>query len=177
MTFDVAPIVEGHGDVAALPVLLRRMGPSLNIKRPVRFPKSRLLIDDHLRRAVEIAASNITARGAVLLVMDADESCAATLGPELEAKLNSIAPKHTSRVVLPVREFEAWIVGGDLSYEVGDPESCGDLKRRIRQHRGVYGESVDQPRLISSVDLTILEQRSRSFRRLRKVVDEFLTLQ
>lgn len=75
--------------------------------------------------------------------------------------------------MLPVREFEAWIVGGDSAYGVTDPDNAGDLKGRIQTRYGVYRETVDQPRLIALSDLDLLAKCSRSFRRLRKVVDEF----
>lgn len=173
MTFDVAPIVEGHGDVAALPVLLRRLAPELSVKRPVRFPRSRLLIDEHLKRAAQIAASNITDSGAVLLMIDADEDCAAQLGPQLEQQLARLLPQHMCRVVLPVREFESWIVGGYSDFDVDDADCTGDLKGLIRDRRGVYSEAVDQPRLISNASIELLVHRSRSFRRLQSVIREF----
>lgn len=172
MTFIIAPIVEGHGDVAAVPVLLRRMAPMLLVRRPVRFPRSRLLQEEHLSRAARIAEANIDEDGAVLLVLDADDDCAATLGPELESKLQSAIPNRICRTALAVREFEAWIVGGITTYNTIDPDSTGNLKGLIRDRLGVYGETADQARLIASADLEVLEQRSRSFRRLCKVVRE-----
>lgn len=171
MSFVVAPIVEGHGDVAAVPVLLRRMAPSLLVARPVRFPRSQLVVEAHLCRAAAIANANIGERGAILLVMDADEDCAASLGPELEARLADKFPGRTCRVVLVVREFEAWIVGGDPKYQVDDADSAGDMKGRIREALGLYKETADQPRLIAKSDIDRLTRVSRSFRRLRKVVD------
>lgn len=173
MSFTVAPIVEGHGDVAALPLLLRRMAPSLDVKRPVRCPKTRLLIPEHLRRAATIAAANILGRGAILLVFDANGDCAAELGPKLEAHLREMVPNRPCRAALAVREFEAWIVGGDAAYGAGDADTAGDLKGRIRRRHGVYSETADQPRLVARSDLALLEERSRSFRRLAKVVREF----
>jgi hypothetical protein len=173
MSFVVAPIVEGHGDVGAVPVLLRRLDSALQVKTPVRFPRSRLLIDDHLSRAARIAAANIRGPGAVLLIIDADEDCAARLVPNLEQRLRGMLPHVPCRVVLPVREFEAWIVGGDPAYLNENPDESGDLKGRIRTRLGTYSETVDQPRLIATADLELLAARSRSFRRLQKVVAEF----
>lgn len=175
MNFTIAPIVEGHGDVDAVPLLIRRISPSLIVKRPVRFPRNRLIENKHLERAARIAASNIADRGAVLLVMDADEDCAAKLGPDLERRLECILPRRLCRVVLVVREFEAWIVGGHAAFGIADPDQAGDLKGRIRSQFGVYKETVDQPRLIAEADLELLMERSRSFRRLKKVLDEFST--
>ncbi|CAG0990832.1 hypothetical protein PHYC_02287 [Phycisphaerales bacterium] len=164
MNFTIAPIVEGHGDVAALPVLIRKLLPGAAVARPVRFPRSRLTgTEGHLERAVRIAAANIAERGLVLLVVDADESCAATLGPELLGRMRSGAGSLPCIVAIPVREFEAWIVGGIESYGVMDPDS-GDLKGRIKDSEGQYLETVDQPRLSAAIDVELLYGRSRSFR-------------
>lgn len=174
MSFIVAPIVEGHGDVAALPVVLRLINAALIVAKPVRFPRTRLLQSVHLVRAARIAAANVPGHGAVLLVMDADEDCAATLGPELQQRLaECLPPSLPARVVLAVREFEAWIVGGDVQYKFDDPDAAGRLKDRIKAAHGKYSETADQPRLAARIDVQRLTEQSRSFRRLRKVVEEF----
>jgi hypothetical protein len=174
MSLVVAPIVEGHGDVAALPVLLRLLNPAIQVRTPVRFPKTKLLIEEHLRRAVRIAASNVVDEGALLVVIDADEDCAAQLARELQQRISKILPERQARVVFAVREFEAWIVGGIADFKVPDPDHAGHVKDRIREKFGVYKETVDQPRLIAAADVAMLTQRSRSFRRLRKVIDELV---
>jgi len=175
MSVEIAPIVEGHGDVAALPVLLRAIEPLLIVRRPVRFPRTRLLDEGHLERAARIAASNIVHHGVVLLVVDADDDCAAELSVWFAEKLRNRLPDVASRVVLAVHEFEAWIVGGDDAYGVTDADSAGRLKERIRERHGVYSETADQARLIARADLELLQERSRSFRKLRKVVAELLS--
>jgi hypothetical protein len=173
MSFVVAPIVEGHGDFHAVPVLLRNMAPDLQVARPVRGARSRLVDEAHLVRAGQIAAANIFDRGAVLLIIDADEDCAAQLGPQLRSWLERSLPDRVCRVAVAVREFEAWIVGGRQEYGVVDPDRAGRLKQRIEERLGAYKETVDQPKQIAAADLALLEGRSRSFRHLRKVVTEF----
>lgn len=175
MSFVVAPIVEGHGDVAAVPLLLRRMAPELAVARPVRCPRTRVVRNDYLIRMARIANANIQDRGAVLVLFDADQDCAAQLGPELESELAKSFPDRLCRVVLAVRGFEAWIAGGDASYGLDDADSAGNLKSRIRQaNNGLYQKTVDQPKLIAKADLTRLGQVSRSFGKLFKVVGEFV---
>jgi hypothetical protein len=78
------------------------------------------------------------------------------------------------RAVLAVRGFEAWIFGGDASYSMKNADMAGELKDRIKATEGVYRKAVDQPRLIAKADLERLAGLSRSFQRMRKVVDEFL---
>lgn len=171
----IAPIVEGHGDVPAIRVLLQKLAPALRIARPVRMPRSPRLIPEHLDRGAKIARSNIRGRGAVLPVLDADEDCAGRLGPSLEQQLRQSVQDCSGRVVLAVREFESWIVGGDIRYAVDNPDSTGGLEDRIRAaHGGLYSDTLDQPRLIATADVARLKQNSRSFRRLAKVLEEFV---
>ena len=85
----VACIVEGHGEVRAVPLLLRRIAqefdPSLvlDVLPPLRVPRSRLIKKDELERAVEFAARKTGGRGAVLLLIDSDDDCPAQVGPSL----------------------------------------------------------------------------------------------
>jgi len=173
MSYVVAPIVEGHGDVAAVRVLIARLAPQLRVARPVRMPRQRLVLPEHLSRAAQIARANILDRGALLLMLDADEDCAASLGPKLQATLMKSVSGCLCRVVLPVREFEAWIVGGTAGFSVDNPDSAGNPKRRIREAcNGVYSETADQARLTATADLVRLHAVSRSFRKFEKVIAE-----
>jgi hypothetical protein len=91
----------------------------------------------------------------------------------LERQLSGPFPNRICRVALAVREFEAWIIGGDPAYGIDDADRAGQLKERISQRMGIYKETVDQPKLIAAANLSSLQQRSRSFRRLTKIVREF----
>jgi hypothetical protein len=169
VSFTVAPIVEGHGDVAAIPLLIRGLAPAVQVARPVRFPKTRLVIATELARAVSIARANIrdAAAGLVLLVLDADEDCAAALGPELLKTMRAASGGVDCFVAIAVREFESWIVGGHPDIDVAEPEVAGKPKDRIaRVNDGLYKETADQPRFTSAIDPARLRARCRSFRRL-----------
>lgn len=89
MGTSVGCIVEGHGEVEAVPVLIRRIAAAvdptlvLRIPHPIRIPRSRLVKPGELERAVELAARQVGARGAVLVVLDADDDCPAQRAPEL----------------------------------------------------------------------------------------------
>lgn len=169
MSFTIASIVEGHGDEPSLPVLLRRLVPTARVARPVRFPKTKLLAAEGLTRAVAIARANIRKgeAGMILVVIDADEDCAAELGPGLLQRVKASAYDVECFVALAVHEFESWIVGGHPELDVEDPESAGKPKDRIAQvNGGRYKETVDQPRFTAAIDPERLRARSPSFRRL-----------
>ena len=56
----IQPIVEGHGDVAAFPVLLRRLVAearawSIGIGRPIQVPRGKLVQQAEVERAVLLA--------------------------------------------------------------------------------------------------------------------------
>ena len=57
---NIQPIVEGDGEVAALPVLLRRLiqianAYPLGVNRPIRRPRTELVREDGVRKAVLLA--------------------------------------------------------------------------------------------------------------------------
>jgi hypothetical protein len=62
MVTRIAPIVEGHGDVLAVPLLIRRIAAELDptafvhVERPIRRPRYTLVRPGELEQAVEVAA-------------------------------------------------------------------------------------------------------------------------
>ena len=181
--FALATIVEGPGDVAALPVLLRRLRPGWSILRPIRLPRSKLLgvpnpadinhqVLDRYVQTANAAIDEQGAAGGILLVYDADDDCPRELGP----KLREIARRSTRnqcQVVMCMREFEAWILAGQPEQTLPDPELPRDPKGLLRQRLGVYSETADQPRLAAAIDIDRARQSSRSFRYLLTALDRF----
>ncbi len=110
-----------------------------------------------------------------MLLLDADEDCAAQLGPNLDRALSvsAIAAARPVRAVVAVREFETWILGGVATVEVADADALGAAKDRLRAMHGRYRETADQARLIAAADLDLVRTRSRSFQKLLKTLDEF----
>jgi hypothetical protein len=174
LSYTIAPIVEGYGDVPAIRVLLNRMAPHLAVSNPVRQARGKLVQRDGLRHAVSIAAANVTEQGAILLLLDADEDCAATKAGELQGWLTADFHHILCRVVFVVREFEAWIVGGDPQYGVENPDAAGNLEGRIKEVYGRYKKTVDQPRHPARDDLQRVRANARSFQKFDKVVCEII---
>ncbi|MCC7389901.1 MAG: DUF4276 family protein [Phycisphaerales bacterium] len=178
MTYTIATIVEGHGDVQALPTLLRRLfaeEPGFGFARPIRAGRAAMLDPEKLPKYLSMAEANIRemgGRGAILLLLDADDDCAAQLGPDLGRSVSAIAGARPVRVVLAVREFETWILGAVAAIESPDTDALGAAKDRLRSMHGRYSETADQARLIAKADLDLLRTRSRSFRKLLKTLDE-----
>lgn len=77
----IQPIVEGYGDVAAFPVLLRRLVDEaqvwgVGIGRPIRRPRNRLVKEAGVRQAVRLALVQPDC-GGVFILLDGETDCPA----------------------------------------------------------------------------------------------------
>ena len=123
------PIVEGYGDVAAVPILIRRICTELlvdvvpHVLAPIRQPRNRLLndVEGCLGNAANLAVGKLRqhyvrdAKDLILILVDADESCAAQLGPDTLVKATSHRSDADIAVVFAVMEYETWFVAGAAS--------------------------------------------------------------
>jgi hypothetical protein len=120
-------VIEGKGEVAATPLLIRRICNemfgvfALKTARPVRITKSRLVRPGELERAVQLAQSTNQPGGPILVVVDADEDCPATLGPSLRSRTLACDQPRNISIVIPKYEFETWFLTA--------AESLGGLRR------------------------------------------------
>lgn len=188
----VATIVEGDGEVAALPVLLRRFSAWLTplaqaprILTPIKVPRDKLLRrPDELSRYLQLAALKCGECGLILILLDADDECPAILGAELRNRAHALVPHRTVAVVLANREFEAWFIASAPSLEgyrgfsvgaqpVPPAEIPRDAKGWMKQRMASrsYGPTTDQPAFAARLDLEMARSNSRSF---RKLADEWL---
>lgn len=184
----IASIVEGHGEVAALPVLFRRLVADWSIAGPVEFPTPiRVKRDRFLNQAkefdrfVELAASKAGPGGRVMILLDADDDCPAMLGPRLLEKARAVHRDIPFGVVLANREFEAWFIaaGASLSPKpelavLPDAEKVRGAKEWVETNllRCSYAETLHQPSFSARMDLQAalaapsFAKLCRDFRRL-----------
>ena len=112
-------VVEGKGEIDAVPLLVRRICNDIlgmyavRTTRPVEITKSRLVRAGELERAIRLAQR--IALGPVLVILDADEDCPAILGPELKSRSIAIIPPQNVSVVIPKCEFETWFIAAAQS--------------------------------------------------------------
>ena len=156
----IATIVEGHGEVEAVPILLRRIAESvspetaLEIPRPIRIPRNKVVRAGELERAIGLAAARAGADGCILLLLDADDDCPARLAPRLLERAVAARRDRDIRVVLAKMEYEAWFLAAAISLGIGqdieppdDPEAVRDAKGWLsaRMTRGQpYRETIHQ---------------------------------
>lgn len=183
----VACIVEGHGEVVAVPLLLRRLAVlrtpliGIEISQPIRVHRDRFLNrDEEFSRYLRLAGSKCGEQGWVLVLLDADDDCPAQLGAQTLERARSILPEHSISVVFANREFESWFIGAAASLTnfrgfvarpadlTIDPEVPRDAKGWIRERvfSRSYGETTDQPAFAARMDIQQAIDRCRSFRKL-----------
>lgn len=193
---NILPIVEGHGEVNAVPLLIRRIAARhhsvvpVNVLRPIRIGKDSLVQPNGLERAVELAARQTAQGDGILVLLDADDDCPAELGGQLLERARRTRADREIRVVLANREFEAWFLAsarslqgkrglrGDLE-PPPDPEAIRDAKGWLSKNSGVghsYKPTIDQPALSQLIDLDEAAL-ARSFVKFRKEVLSLIGVQ
>ena len=181
---NIQPIVEGHGEVAALPVLLRRLVTeaqvwSINIGRPIRRKRNQLMSEAEVNTAVKLARLQSECC-AVLILFDGDSDCPAELGPQVQHWAAASACNLPCEVVIAHREYEAWFLAAIESLrghptvrnDAGlhpNPERHRDAKGQLEnrmQNRISYQERIHQPAFSAKFSLPDAYRWSRSFRKL-----------
>ena len=121
----VISIVEGKGEVEAVPVLLRRIATCVlpnghvNVPRPIRVQRNKILKDDQLERTVEFAARKLGQgeQGGILILLDADDDCPREIAAEMLSRAHAVRPDRGIRVVLAKREYETWFLAAAHSID------------------------------------------------------------
>lgn len=183
----VVPIVEGHGDAAAIPVLLRRLvdlakaWDAVRIGQPIRCNRNQLLQEAQLRKRVRVARLREDC-GAIMVVFDSDRDCPVErAGQVREWAVAEAAPGYCD-VVLAQREYEAWFLATVESLRthrsvksdavsLPHPESPLDAKGRLEAMMRIsYSERTHQPAFSAIFCMADAYACCRSF---RKLVDSF----
>lgn len=162
----LACIVEGHGEVPALPKLVRRIfkafipGYYADITTPIRIHRSKLTQERELARALEFAVEKA---GAVLILVDADDACPVKLAATLRSMAAKARPDLPTAVVIATREYEAWFIAAAHSLDLlpgneappENPEAIRGAKEWVNQRfsQGKYSEVADQPSLSERMSL------------------------
>ncbi|MFD5846176.1 DUF4276 family protein [Streptomyces chartreusis] len=192
----IASVVEGEGEISALPVLLRRLMYEAgiwdpDISTPFLRHRGQLIRAGGLEAAVEAQARRVPADhpGGILVVIDADDDCPASLGPALLARAEATRPDRRTAVVLANREFEAWFLASapSLGGRAGlaenlevpaNSETLRDCKGWLTHHRrdGVrYRPRVDQSALTHAIDLDLTRANSPSFDKFCRDITYLIT--
>ena len=173
MTVQIGCIVEGKGEVEAVPILIRRIAENLypelliDIPRPFRVSRNQVVKMGKIEQAVDFTAQKIGGQGAIFILLDSDEDCPAQLGPELLCRARQVRSDLPIAVVLAKREFEAWFLAAAESLQgqrglnsdlqpPNDSEAISGAKEWLSQRMevpGTYRPTADQPGFTARFDL------------------------
>lgn len=185
----ILPIVEGEGDEAAVPTLIRRITAAqerfdVNVSRAHRrgdLPKVLRRFDDYLQAA-------LLEESPILWVLDYDcADCTDHVrhAKELKARAKPIAGQHPVEFVFMVQEYETLFLADeettrqvfpDIAAAVkfpANPELIRGAKEWLSEARpkgSNYKPMQHHAKLSAQMDLDRLRQRSASFVRFEKAV-------
>jgi hypothetical protein len=193
MSNSIVAIVEGPGEMEALPLLLRRLmierqSHQVVIQPPINaHGLGNLTIENGLERFLKLAQRRPSCK-AILVLVDADVDCAKQIARELADRARNHNPHIATAIVAAKYRYENWFLastetlGGKRGLKeklpiIINPDTVPDAKRWITNHKApgrTYKETLDQAPMSQLIDLGLVSQRSRSFRRLVHAVDELL---
>ena len=173
MILKIGCIVEGQGDVAAVPVLIRRIAAQrypelvIDIPRPIRVNRNQVVRPDKLEQEVELAAQKISGKGVIFILLDSDDDCPAELGPSLLQRVSQVFRNVPIAVVLAKYEFESWFLAAAESLRgirglksninpPNNPEAIRGAKEWFHQRMQsgkTYRETSDQPAFAALFDI------------------------
>ena len=109
-------IVEGHGEVTAAPVLLRRLlwdcaqSYGVDVGNPViRRTQSQLRREADVRDAVRLALAQPDC-AAVLVLFDGEDECPVELAAQVRPWARAASGQIPCEVVIAYREYETWFL-------------------------------------------------------------------
>lgn len=190
----ILSIIEGHGEKEAVPTLLRRLLKHLGLEpadtsQVTRIKRHRLVKEGELERAIELAGRRTSAEDAILVLLDADDDPACTLGPGLLERARKARPDRRVGIVIANREFEAWFAAAvkslrgyrDLDENAApppDPEAIRDVKgwlTRLLPPGSPYSPTIDQGPMVQRLDLDVARQGAPSFDKLCRELQRLLS--
>lgn len=189
----IASVVEGDGEVQAVPVLLRRIAEELQVWNlavvpPYRVTRSKLVRPGGIEAAVDVAARRVQGRGGVLVLLDADDDCPVELAGQLRDRAQAARPDRRTAVVLANREYEAWLLAaapslrgrrglpGDLD-SPANPETIRGAKEWLSQRMAThsYKPVADQAALTAAMDIGLARRNAASFDKFVRDIALLLT--
>ncbi len=191
MTHTIVPIVEGHGEVVAAPLLIRRIASAMNVfdvvvKKPIRVPKHKLQKTGELERTLDLAIQKAEGACGILILLDADDDCPGETAPALLTRAREAWPNVPIQIVLAKMEYEAWFLGAIDSLidekqpelkPVRDynPEGIRGAKEKLEEILDShYSETVDQPAYTSLFDLGEARANCPSFDKCWRCLESLL---
>jgi hypothetical protein len=189
----IYPLVEGHGEVGAVPVLLRRLLAlagchTISVGPPIRRSQAQFHSKESLQAGVGLALLQPEC-AAIIILFDGEDDCPKDVAENAQEWAREAAGITPCYVVVAYREYETWFIASIESlrgrYGIdanavapADPESRRDAKGVLEEFMPedrAYSETGDQPGMSETFDMQMAHRRNRSFRKLVKSVGEIIT--
>ena len=192
----IVAIVEGDGELDAVPALLRRILGERLLRFDVstKKPKAAGGKPDLLKRFEKfLQYALLEGCDGILVLVDADEECPLEQAPNLAVRAAALNLNVPVAIVYARNEYETWFIcslsddtGEGIRTRLGihssvnapqDVEHVRAAKGWLEHHMPndrSYKETEDQTPLTYQIDLDLTHSRSRSFRRLCHAVDELV---
>ena len=180
-------IVEGDGEVEAVPVLVTRIAAEVAPGMFVHLPRSSIVKRDHMTtssdaisKAIAYLVPRLSKPAGFVLILDRDdETDPSRLIDDLAAHMKACRGDCPSIVVMPDREYEAWFLASAESLRgvrglrddlapPPNPDAIRGAKEWLADRAAGarrYGERADQAALTSHFDMAAARANSPSFAR------------
>ena len=186
--FTLFPIVEGKGEITAVPALLHRILSRLNTYMNVYYPwrlgrANFLIVQDKRKECFETTrerAMNTTPSG-VLVLFDTEDKCCRDFlnsdkGREVRTYIEDVLTGIPYLFVLAEKGYESWLVaglGGDKKGQ-NNPERWLNANKDTAGLTKEYKKRVDQKRVTSNrnFDIDRAAAHNASFRRFQQRIRE-----
>ena len=159
----IYPIVEGHAEVDAVPVLVRRLLAEaqcfgVGVGCPIRRKQAEFRSREPVQAAVRLALLQPEC-AAVVLLFDGEDDCPKELAEKVRAWAKEASGRIPCDVVVAYREYETWFMAAveSLRGRYGirmdaaapdNPEAKRDAKSALEEFmptNRAYSETGDQP--------------------------------
>ena len=190
----IVPVVEGEGEVKAVPVLLRRMialveaFESIQVGRPIRKPRNQLTKREGIVEVLKLA--RIQGADSVLCLFDSDGECPVDLAERLLNWAREEAADLDCHVVVAHQEYEAWFLASIPSLRAHaamrddaechpNPEGRHGAKEQLHSRMQIgssYSPTAHQAAFSDTFDMASAYAHCRSFRKLTSAFGRILSM-
>lgn len=186
------PIVEGHGELSAVPLLIRNILLAQGIYNVLPLPARRYGEYPSVAKGFDnLFLAAIKESAAILWVMDFDSKaydCPISEAQKLLARAATLRPNWPLKIAFLVKEYETLFlideaasraVFPDIPSKFSFPEHPEDIRdakgwlSKARPSSGAaYKETVHQAKITAHLNFDLLRARSRDFAHLERAIIE-----
>jgi Domain of unknown function (DUF4276) len=198
LSIRICPIVEGDGECQSVRDLITRVAAEfwsplepIDVLKPMPYSRGKLMQAGGLEKAVTAASIKLNSKGggAILVLLDSDDECAAQHGPALLKRAIDTCGylEIPTSVVLAEREYEAWFLAAAASLagintlphdlqNHPNPEEKRNAKGWLNERMAdKYSEVRHQPSFTNQFNLQMARDGAQSFDKLCRDLERMFT--